>query len=42
MIASVYDEAERAALADELADAFLTAPWKVDLIAESGAARRRG
>ena len=33
------DETERAALADELADAFLTAPWKAVAVAESGAAR---
>ncbi len=38
IIVPVYDAAERAALADELTDAFLAAPWKVDLIAESGAA----
>jgi RNA-directed DNA polymerase len=38
MIAPVYDAAERAELANELTDAFLAAPWKVDLIAESGAA----
>ena len=34
----MYDAAERAELANELTDAFLAAPWKVDLIAESGAA----
>jgi hypothetical protein len=34
----MYDAAERAALANELTDAFIAAPWKVDLIAESGAA----
>jgi hypothetical protein len=39
MILPVYDEGERAALAGELADAFLTAPWKADMVAESGAAR---
>jgi RNA-directed DNA polymerase len=39
MIAPMYDAAARAELANELTDAFLTAPWKVDLIAESGAAR---
>jgi RNA-directed DNA polymerase len=38
MIAPVYDAAERAELANELTDAFLATPWKVDLIAESGAA----
>jgi hypothetical protein len=35
----VYDEAERAALASELAEAFLTAPWTTEMVAESGAAR---
>jgi RNA-directed DNA polymerase len=35
----VYDEATRETLADELADAFLSAPWKAELLAESGAAR---
>jgi RNA-directed DNA polymerase len=35
----VYEPHQRAALADELADAFLRSPWKVELIAESGAAR---
>jgi hypothetical protein len=35
----MYDQVERAALANELADAFLTAPWKADMVAESGAAR---
>jgi hypothetical protein len=39
IIARVYDAAQRDALADELADAFLTAPWKLDSVAESGAAR---
>jgi RNA-directed DNA polymerase len=34
----VYDALTRAALAGELADAFVKAPWKVDLVAESGAA----
>lgn len=38
IIAMVYDAAERAALADELTDAFLSGPWTVDLVAESGAA----
>lgn len=38
MIAPVDDAAERAELANKLTDAFLAAPWKVDLIAESGAA----
>jgi RNA-directed DNA polymerase len=35
----VDDPAERAEVANELTDAFLSAPWSVDLIAESGAAR---
>lgn len=39
MIRGVYNEAQRAALADELADAFLTAQWKATTVAESGAAR---
>jgi RNA-directed DNA polymerase len=38
MIAPMYDAAERTELANELTDAFLATPWKVDLIAESGAA----
>jgi hypothetical protein len=38
IIPSVYEAHERAALADELATAFLTAPWKADAVAESGAA----
>jgi hypothetical protein len=33
----VYEPHERAELADELADAFLTAPWKPAAVAESGA-----
>ncbi|MGO9959206.1 MAG: reverse transcriptase family protein [Solirubrobacteraceae bacterium] len=33
----MYEPAERAALANELTDAFLAGPWKVELIAESGA-----
>jgi hypothetical protein len=33
----MYDAAKRTELADELTDAFLAAPWKVELIAESGA-----
>ena len=37
IITCVYDAAERAALADQLTDAFLAGPWNVDLIAESGA-----
>jgi RNA-directed DNA polymerase len=35
----VYDADQRDALAAELAEAFLTAPWKRDAVAESGAAR---
>jgi RNA-directed DNA polymerase len=35
----VYDPDQRFALATELAEAFLTAPWKRDAVAESGAAR---
>ncbi|MGN6868989.1 MAG: reverse transcriptase family protein [Solirubrobacteraceae bacterium] len=35
----MYDPEHRAVLADELAEAFLTAPWKRDAVAESGAAR---
>ncbi len=38
MITVVYDATERDALANELADAFLNAPWTVDLVAESGVA----
>ncbi len=38
MIAPMYDAATRAELANELSEAFLAAPWKVELIAESGAA----
>ncbi|HEX3801915.1 MAG TPA: reverse transcriptase family protein [Solirubrobacteraceae bacterium] len=34
----MYDVTERDALASELSDAFLKAPWSVDLVAESGAA----
>ncbi len=34
----MYDADERAVLAGELTDAFLDAPWTVELIAESGAA----
>ncbi len=34
----MYDAAERAALAQELADAFLAAPWNVEAVAEAGAA----
>ena len=36
---TVYDADRRDALAAELAEAFLTAPWKRDAVAESGAAR---
>src|SRR5690348_9796741 len=35
----MYDADQRDALADELAEAFLTAPWRRDAVAESGAAR---
>lgn len=35
----MYDADQREALAAELAEAFLTAPWKRDAVAESGAAR---
>ncbi len=35
----MYDADQRFALAAELADAFLTAPWKRDLVAEAGAAQ---
>ena len=35
----MYDADQRLALAAELAEAFLTAPWKRDGVAESGAAR---
>jgi RNA-directed DNA polymerase len=35
----VYDAHQRDALAAELAEAFLTAPWTRDAVAESGAAR---
>jgi RNA-directed DNA polymerase len=35
----VYDADQRLALAAELAEAFLTAPWKRDAVAESGAGR---
>jgi RNA-directed DNA polymerase len=35
----VYTADDRALLAAELAEAFLTAPWKRDAVAESGAAR---
>jgi RNA-directed DNA polymerase len=38
MISAVYDAVVRAALAQELAGAFLEAPWKADAVAESGAA----
>jgi RNA-directed DNA polymerase len=38
MIRVVYDAPDRAALAEELADAFLASPWNVDMVAESGAA----
>jgi hypothetical protein len=38
-LATVYDAEQRAALAAELAEAFLTAPWRRDAVAESGAAR---
>jgi hypothetical protein len=39
IIGDVYDSDQRDALAAELAEAFLTAPWKRDAVAESGAAR---
>ncbi|HJS97161.1 MAG TPA: reverse transcriptase family protein, partial [Solirubrobacteraceae bacterium] len=35
----MYDADQRDALAAELAEAFLTAPWRPDAVAESGAAR---
>jgi hypothetical protein len=35
----VYDAEQRTALAVELADAFLSGPWRAEAIAESGAAR---
>jgi RNA-directed DNA polymerase len=35
----MYDADQRLALAAELAEAFLTAPWKRDAVAESGAGR---
>jgi RNA-directed DNA polymerase len=38
MIAPVYEATDRAALADELTSAFLSAPWNIELVAESGAA----
>jgi hypothetical protein len=38
-LTTVYDADERAALAAELAEAFLNAPWKRDAVAESGAAQ---
>jgi RNA-directed DNA polymerase len=38
-LATVYDADQRDALAAELADAFLTAQWRRDAVAESGAAR---
>lgn len=37
IIHAVYDGHDRALLADELAGAFLAGPWKVELVAESGA-----
>jgi RNA-directed DNA polymerase len=37
-LAIVYDAQQRDALAAELAEAFLTAPWKRDAVAEAGAA----
>ncbi len=37
IIHAVYDAYDRAALASELADAFLTGPWKAEMVAESGA-----
>ncbi|MDQ6745585.1 MAG: reverse transcriptase family protein [Actinomycetota bacterium] len=33
----MYDAVDRSALANELADAFLTSPWKAEMVAESGA-----
>ena len=39
IITHVYDADQRFALAAELADAFLTAPWKRDPVAEAGAAQ---
>jgi hypothetical protein len=38
-LAFVYDSDQRDALAAELAEAFLSAPWRRDAVAESGAAR---
>src|SRR5690348_3214355 len=35
----MYDAAERRTLAGELADAFLSGPWKAELVAENGAGR---
>jgi RNA-directed DNA polymerase len=37
MIATVYDDQQRALLADALAGGFLSGPWKAELVAESGA-----
>lgn len=37
IIHSVYDALARTALANELAEAFLTGPWKAEQVAESGA-----